>query len=80
MSLVKGVDRRIICAYKSDMTTGKRGRPKLRKALQKGAHINIRLTDEQKDELTAAARHAGLGVSPWMLALALKEARKPEGG
>ena len=62
------------------MTTGKRGRPKLRKALQKSAHINIRLTDEQKDELTVAARHAGLGVSSWMLAMALKEARKPEGG
>jgi uncharacterized protein (DUF1778 family) len=42
----------------------------------KSDHVNIRLTPEQKAELTVAATHAGLGVSPWMLALALREARK----
>ena len=53
---------------------------KRRKAVRKEEHINIRLTAEQKDELTAAATHAGLGVSPWMLALALREARKVKDG
>jgi uncharacterized protein (DUF1778 family) len=47
-----------------------------RKAVRKEAHINLRLTDEQKDELMAAATHVGLGVSSWLLALGLREARK----
>jgi uncharacterized protein (DUF1778 family) len=60
---------------------GKRGRPKTRRALQKSEHLNIRLTAEQKAELTAAASHAGLGTSSWVLATALSAARKRnEGG
>ncbi len=47
-----------------------------RKAVRKEAHINLRLTDEQKDELTRAATHAGLGVSGWLLATGLREARR----
>lgn len=44
--------------------------------MRKEAHINVRLTEEQKDELTAAATHSGLGVSSWLLATGLREARK----
>jgi uncharacterized protein (DUF1778 family) len=47
-----------------------------RKQVRKEAHINIRLTEEQKDELTVAATHAGLGVSSWLLVTGLQEARK----
>jgi len=47
-----------------------------RKAVRKEAHINVRLTDEQKDELARAATHTGLGVSSWLLATGLREARK----
>jgi uncharacterized protein (DUF1778 family) len=57
-----------------------KGRPKRRKALRKEENVNIRLTAEQKAELTAAATHAGLGVSSWMLSVALREARKASGG
>ena len=61
------------------MVTKGRG-PKRRKVVRKDENINVRLTVEQKDELTRAATHAGLGVSSWMLALALREARKGDGG
>lgn len=47
-----------------------------RKIVHKDAHVNIRLTSEQKDELTAAATRAGLGVSSWLLATGLREARR----
>ena len=43
---------------------------------KKSAHINVRLTDEQKDKLTRAATRAGLGVSSWLLSTGLREARK----
>jgi uncharacterized protein (DUF1778 family) len=49
---------------------------KRRKTVRKEAHINVRLTDEQKDELAAAATHAGLGVSSWLLTVGLERARK----
>jgi uncharacterized protein (DUF1778 family) len=52
----------------------------MRAALQKSEHLNIRLTTEQKDELTAAAKHAGLGTSSWVLATALAAARKKSNG
>lgn len=38
--------------------------------------ICIRMTAEQKQDLTAAATRAGIGVSTWMLWMALKEARQ----
>ena len=52
---------------------------KRRKAVRKDAHINVRLTIEQKDELSAAATHAGLGVSSWLLTVGLERARKTNG-
>ena len=52
---------------------------KRRKAVRKEAHINVRLTEDQKAELTAAATHAGLGVSSWLLTIGLREARKADG-
>lgn len=55
------------------------GRPKRPKALRKEENINIRVTAEQKAELTAAATRAGVGVSPWMLLVALEKARKTDG-
>jgi uncharacterized protein (DUF1778 family) len=56
------------------------GRPKLPKRAQKSEHVNIRLTTEQKTELAEAAARAGIGLSSWMLMLALREARKEGGG
>lgn len=56
------------------------GRPKLPKRAQKSEHVNIRLTTEQKTLLAAAAERAGLGLSSWMLSLAIREARKEGGG
>jgi uncharacterized protein (DUF1778 family) len=55
-------------------------RVKRRKAVRKEANINIRVTAEQKAELAQAANHAGASVSSWMLLVALREARKTEGG
>jgi uncharacterized protein (DUF1778 family) len=55
------------------MATTKRRKPK---ALRKEAIVNIRMTDEQKTTLTEAAQKAGLGVSPWLLSLGLREARR----
>ena len=52
---------------------GKRRKPA---AMRKEAHINVRLTDEQKAELARAATHDGLGVSSWLLTVGLREARK----
>jgi len=53
----------------------KRRKPK---ALRKEADIRIRVTDEQKARLIAAAQLDGQGVSSWLLALGLREARKGE--
>jgi len=50
------------------------------KRRNKSEHLNVRLTTEQKNLLTAAATHAGLGVSSWVLSVALREARKEAGG
>lgn len=47
-----------------------------RKSVRKEAHINVRLTEEQKDELAVAATHAGTGLSSWLLVIGLREARK----
>lgn len=56
------------------------GRPKRPKHARKSENINVRVTAEQKAELMAAAERAGIGVSSWMLLLALREARKEAGG
>jgi len=59
------------------MAAGKRRKPA---GLRKEAHINIRLTDEQKAELERAATHTGIGVSSWLLTVGLREARKTNEG
>ena len=50
--------------------------PTRRKEVRKEDQIRIRLTEEQKAILTEAATKAGLGVSSWLLALGLREARE----
>ena len=53
----------------------KRRKPK---ADRKEATILIRLTDEQKEKLTSAAKKAGLDLSGWVRSLALREAAESE--
>lgn len=47
-----------------------------RKAGRKDKGIFIRVTGPQKRELATTAKSAGLGLSSWMLSLALREAHK----
>ena len=58
------------------MAAVKRRKPKTER---KEFVINVRVTAEQKDVLVDAATKIGLGVSSWMLMLALKEAKKTAG-
>ena len=53
---------------------------KRRKAVRKEKGILIRVTEAQKEALTEAAQRAGLGVSSWMLSVALREIQRAEGG
>ena len=53
---------------------------KRRKAVRKEKAILVRVTDAQKDAIAAAAEKAGLGVSSWMLNVALREIQRAEGG
>ena len=48
------------------------------KAERREASILIRVTDEQKETLMTAAKKAGLDLSGWIRALALKEAATSE--
>jgi uncharacterized protein (DUF1778 family) len=57
------------------MADVKRRKPK---ALRKEDSIRLRCTEEQKERLMAAAERDGQGVSSWLLALGLREARKTE--
>jgi uncharacterized protein (DUF1778 family) len=57
------------------MAEVKRRKPK---ALRKEDTIRLRCTEEQKARLIAAAQRDGQGVSSWLLALGLREARKGE--
>jgi uncharacterized protein (DUF1778 family) len=57
------------------MAEPKRRKPK---AQRKEDSIRLRCTVEQKDRLVAAADRDGQGVSSWLLALGLREARKGE--
>lgn len=50
--------------------------PKRRKAGRKDKGILIRVTQKQKTLLAATARRAGLGLSSWMLSVALLAAQK----
>ena len=56
------------------MTTVKHRKPKRER---KEDRIIIRVTEEQKATLAAAAVKTGLGVSPWLLSVGLREAQKP---
>jgi uncharacterized protein (DUF1778 family) len=49
---------------------------KRRKAVLKDKGILIRVTEAQKAVLAEAAEKAGLGVSSWMLSLALREIQR----
>lgn len=55
--------------------TVKRRKPK---ALRKEDSIRLRCTTEQKERLIAAAQRDGQGISSWLLALGLREARRTE--
>jgi uncharacterized protein (DUF1778 family) len=55
------------------MSTQKHRKPKRER---KEDRIIIRVTDEQKATLKDAANRTGLGVSPWMLSVALREAQR----
>ena len=64
-------------------TLGSVAEPKKRrkpKALRKEDSIRLRCTTEQKETLTGAALRDGQGVSAWLLALGLREARRTAGG
>jgi uncharacterized protein (DUF1778 family) len=62
------------------MASAKPHKPKRRKSVRKEQNIHIRVTDAQKDAITAAAERSGLGASSWMLMLAMREVEKAEGG
>jgi len=49
---------------------------KRRKAVRKDKGILIRVTEAQKAALAEAAEKAGLGVSSWMLSVALREIQR----
>ena len=53
-------------------------RPAHRKAEadRKATQIHIRVTEDQKATLTAAAKKAGIGVSTWMLTTSLEAAEQ----
>jgi len=53
---------------------------KRRKAIRKDKGILIRVTEAQKETLTEAAERAGIGLSSWMLTVALREAQRAGGG
>jgi uncharacterized protein (DUF1778 family) len=53
---------------------------KRRKAVRKEANIHIRLTEDQKVALEAIAEKSGLGISSWVLMIALREVEKAGGG
>jgi hypothetical protein len=51
-------------------------KPKPRKVGRKDKGILIRVTKAQKQVLAETAREAGLGLSSWMLSVALRAAQK----
>jgi uncharacterized protein (DUF1778 family) len=62
------------------MTTKKKAKsePERRKAVRKDKGILIRVTEPQKKALNEAAEKAGLGLSGWMLSVALREIQRVE--
>jgi len=55
----------------------KRRKPK---AERKEVTLRIRVTEEQKTRLEAAAKEVGSPVSTWLLGLGLRAAAKKDGG
>jgi uncharacterized protein (DUF1778 family) len=55
----------------------KRRKPK---AERKELTLRVRVTEEQKERLEAAAKEVGTPVSTWLLALGLRAAAKKDGG
>lgn len=53
---------------------------KRRKAVRKEKGILIRVTQAQKEALAEAAEKAGLGLSSWLLSVALREIQRSERG
>jgi uncharacterized protein (DUF1778 family) len=53
---------------------------KRRKAVRKDKGILIRVTEAQKEALMKAAEAAGLGLSSWMLSVALREIQRTDRG
>ena len=53
---------------------------KRRKTVRKDKSILIRVTEAQKEVLAEAAEKAGLGLSSWMLTVALRAIQRAEGG
>lgn len=53
---------------------------KPRKTGRKDKGILIRVTKEQKEVLAETAENAGLGLSSWMLMVALRAAQKTKSG
>jgi uncharacterized protein (DUF1778 family) len=51
-------------------------KPKQRKVARKTKGILIRVTEGQKRVLAETARSTGLGLSSWMLSIALRVAQK----
>jgi len=51
-------------------------RIKRRKTVRKTEVVTIRVTQDQKRLLGEAAERVGLGVSPWLLTLGMREADK----
>jgi len=66
------VDFTPICRYKRFMPRRKV------KAERKEAVVRLRVTEEQRRMLFAAAQHAGLELSAWLRSLGLREARRIE--
>lgn len=46
---------------------------------RKEATIQLRVTEEQKESLTAKAKRRGLGLSTWLLQLGMSAPDKPTG-
>ena len=53
---------------------------KRRKAVRKDKGILIRVTEAQKAVLAETAEKAGLGLSSWMLSVALREVQRTASG
>lgn len=54
--------------------------PKRRKAVRKDVSLHIRVTAAQKELLVEAATSASLGLGPWMLTTALRQAKRDLSG